>query len=155
MTRQPIYRTSERVKALRAQKFRVFKHRYPSPFYAWVERQRFQSVRRFWAATMDPYTLPELKVLLAVGHEPVTSQELWDCWFRAAVTMLVHPLRGREQGDFTARELALAFGISLTRYQALVEKEKKWRKPDPKPVVRPGLMAGQPDIEDLYIHLIK
>jgi hypothetical protein len=144
--------------ALRTRKFKDFRAKYPSAFYAWVERQSSKSVRRYWAAVLDPYLLPELKVLLAPAHEPVTSQDLWDAWYRSSLTCLVHPKRGRLVGDFTDKELAQAFGIKPGRYQGLVEKEKAWRKRphlDPKPMVRPGLIANQPDIEDLIVRLFK
>jgi hypothetical protein len=154
---QPIKaRDQIRIKARRLSQFKAFLIKYPSAFYAWVERQRSQSVRRFWAAMMDPYLLPELKVLLTAGHEPVSSQDLWDCWYRAAVTMLVHPKLGRVKGDFTEVELADAFGIARGRYRNLVTKERAWlKRPTIKPpkVQRRGLIAGQPDVEDLIVRL--
>jgi hypothetical protein len=109
----------------------------------------------------DPFLLPVIKVLTSRGQEvraPVSSQAMWDAWYRAAVTMLVRPIGDRESGDFTAKELAKAFGIPLSRYQGLVDKERAWRsRPTIKPpkVQRRGLIAGQPDVEDLFVRLIK
>lgn len=160
MITSPICQTTKAT-ALRARKFKYFLAKYPSAFEAWVERQPHQSDRTFWCAMADPFLLPVIKVLISRGQAvwvPVSSQDLWDCWFRAAVTMLVRPIGDREQGDFTAKELAQAFGIPLSRYQGLVDKERAWRtRPTIKPpkVQRRGLIAGQPDVEDLFVRLIK
>ena len=136
---------------IRALKFKAFRAKYPSAFYAWVERQSSKSVRRYWAAMMDPYLLPELKVLLTAGHEPVSAQELRDAWYRAAVTCLVHPKLGRVKGDFTETELADAFGIAPGRYRNLVTKERAWAKRTIKPpTVEVPLIAGHPNVKGLF-----
>ncbi len=158
MIKQPQPLTSERLRLRKQRAFRDFIRKYPSPFYAWVERQRSQSVRRYWAAMMDPFFLPEVKVLLAPAHEPTESQDLWDCWYRAAVTALVHPIRGRAQGDFTEQQLARAFGIAPGRYRGLIMKERAWLKRahlKTPPIAIARLVAGQPDVEDLFVRLFK
>ncbi len=153
---QPL--ASERLRIRKQRAFKDFIRKYPSPFYAWGERQRSQSVRRYWAAMMDPYLLPEVKVLLAPAHEPTESQDLWDCWYRAAVTALVHPIKGRVRGDFTELDLAGAFGIAPGRYRGLIMKERAWLKRsrlETLPIAIARLVAGQPDAEDLFVRLFK
>lgn len=182
---KPIYQPKP-VPDRRKSQFGSFLEKYPSPFWAWLERQRSPSVQRYWRAMLDPLFLPEIKVLLDPGldYRPTCSQDLWDAWFRAAYTMLVKPIRGRVDGDFTTKELAAAFGINPGRVQGQTDKEKAWRKRSlpkpPEPVrvgrivkrsgieldlgdvylealkpVRRGPMAGQPWIEDLIARLIK
>jgi hypothetical protein len=157
---QPIKaRDQVRVKARRRSQFKVFLHKYPGPVTAWIERLRSRSARRFWFTMFDPFLCPELKVLASAGQEvnqPKSSQELWDAWYRAAITMLVHPKRGRQAGDFTEVELADAFGIAPGRYRNLIIKERAWAKrPTIKPsmIKRRSVIAGQPEAEDLIERL--
>jgi len=165
MTKQPTYRPTkspeqrafiEKRKAL----LKAFLTKYPTPFVAWVERQRSQSVREFWRAMMDPMLPPEIKVLIGHGLEirpPMKSQRLWDCWFRAAVTMMIKSKRDRVEGDLTVLDLVEAFGIERTRYQALVDAETAWVKRSrleaPK-LMKEGLMASQPGVEDIFVRLL-
>ncbi len=162
MINSPIAQTPEQVKRkeLRKVKFMSFHAKYPFSIVAWIERQ---PDRTFWRVMVDKLLPPEQRVLIIAGkglhvRPPVCAQDLTDCWFRAAWTMLVRPIGDRDEGDFTAKELAKAFGIPLTRYQGLIDRERAWsRRPKAKPlrVQLARLTAGQPDIADLYNRLIK
>ncbi len=164
MTKPPVYQptlSSEQaqIKALRKSKFDAFAKKYPLALVAWIERQPDKT---FWRAMFDLMLPPDRRILIVTGKGrkislPVSAQDLWDCYYRAALTMLVQPKRGRPKGDFTEIELASAFKINPGRYRNLVTREKAWlRRVKIKTFVidLPALTASQPDIEDLRVSLL-